>query len=69
MSGRDEDNPAPGRRDFLRGAGLAGAAAAAVLPAVLAGGEAEAKESEPEQVKARYRVTPHIERFYFLNSL
>ncbi|MGA1855135.1 twin-arginine translocation signal domain-containing protein [Azospirillum sp. 11R-A] len=56
------------RRDILKtlGLGAAGAAAAAVLPA---GEEAQAMESPQEQVKARYRETEHVKRFYALNRL
>ncbi|PGH58195.1 hypothetical protein CRT60_09690 [Azospirillum palustre] len=56
------------RRDILKtlGLGAAGAAAAAVLPA---GDEAQAMESPQEQVKARYRETEHVKRFYALNRL
>ncbi len=54
----------PGRRGFLTAAGLAGVgtAAAAVSP-----GAADAAESPEDQIKGRYQVTPHVERFYFLN--
>lgn len=56
----------PGRRDFLRTAGALGLGAAAIP---LVAGTAEAQESRDEQVKARYRLTEHVQRFYFLNSL
>jgi len=54
-----------GRRAFLTAAGLAGAGsmAAVALP------QAEAAETPEEAVASRYRVTPHVERFYFLNRL
>jgi hypothetical protein len=55
------------RRGFLRGAGIAAAGAVAVVPA--AAGAAEAHESPQEQVKARYRETDHVKRFYDLNRL
>jgi hypothetical protein len=58
--------PGPGRRDFLRTAGAVGLGAAA---APLAAGTAGAQESRDEQVKSRYRLTEHVRRFYFLNSL
>jgi hypothetical protein len=55
-----------GRRDFLKTAGLAGAAAAAASAA--ATGAAEAQEFPPDE-PVRYELTPHVERFYFLNRL
>ena len=58
--------PGPGRREFLKTAGVVGLGAAA---APLVVGTAEARESRDEQVKARYRLTEHVQRFYFLNSL
>jgi len=56
------------RRDILKtlGLGAAGAAAATMLPV---GDEAQAMESPQEQVKARYRETEHVKRFYALNRL
>ena len=69
MSDRTEPQtqPTPSRRDFLKlGAGTAGAATALV---VASGGEAQTLEPPLEQVKSRYSRTPHVERFYFLNSL
>ncbi|WP_181705768.1 twin-arginine translocation signal domain-containing protein [Chthonobacter rhizosphaerae] len=59
-----DDLKDPGRRAFLTGAGLAGAAAAA-------GGVvlAEAREAPEEQVKTRYSETPHVKRFYDLNRI
>jgi hypothetical protein len=56
-----------GRRDFLRGAGLAGAGTVAV--AVAGAAPAEAQQFPPEPGDTRYRLTPHIERFYALNRL
>jgi hypothetical protein len=56
-----------GRRGFLKAAGAAGAGAAAVSAASLA--EADVAEAPEEQLKSRYRLTPHIERYYFLNRL
>lgn len=55
------------RRDFLRGAGIAAAGAAAALP--VAAQAAEVKESPQEQVKSRYRENDHIRRYYDLNRL
>lgn len=55
------------RRNLLKTAGLAGVGAAS-LPVVTTG-EAEAQESQEEQVKARYRLNDHVKRYYFLNSL
>ncbi len=59
------DQPEAGRRSFLKlglGTGLAAAAG---------GTAATAWEplQEDEEGKARYRLTPHVERFYFLNRL
>lgn len=57
------------RRGFLRTVALgsvAGAAGAVVGGAVP---KAEAAESPAEQLKARYRETPHVKRYYFLNRL
>lgn len=60
------------RRGFLRGLGLAGAAAAAATPAAaqrtdtVPAGEAR-KESEAEKRAARYRETPHVQTFYRTN--
>ncbi|MBP2232049.1 hypothetical protein J2847_005374 [Azospirillum agricola] len=55
------------RRDLLKslGLGAAGAAAATVMPH----GTAQAAESPRDQVKARYRETDHVKRFYALNRL
>jgi hypothetical protein len=61
-------NDNPGRREFLKSAGLAGVGAAVAVPAAMIG-EAEARESPEEQVKGRYRPSAHVERFYFLNRL
>jgi nitrous oxide reductase len=58
------------RRGFLKGAAIAGAAAAAIpLAAQGQGGEEAPKEKGDAQVKARYQKTPHVDRFYFLNSI
>ncbi|MGQ9370333.1 twin-arginine translocation signal domain-containing protein [Azospirillum sp. ST 5-10] len=57
----------PGRRDVLKGVGLAGAGAAAALAAAPQPGEAY--EPPEEQVESRYRLNAHVERFYFLNRL
>ncbi len=58
------------RRSLLKGLGLGAAGAAAVA---LSGGTgtapAEAAESRPEQLKARYQDNAHVERFYALNRL
>jgi hypothetical protein len=54
-----------GRRAFLTAAGLAGAGSVAALAVA----PAEATESPEEMVAGRYRETPHVERFYFLNRL
>ncbi len=57
----------PNRRALLKGAALAGVGAAASVP--LAVTSAEAAESPSEQIKARYRETDHIKRYYYLNRL
>lgn len=60
------------RRGFLRGLGLAGAAAAAATPAAaersdtVPPGEAR-KENDAEKRAARYRETPHVQTFYRTN--
>jgi len=64
-----EEETKPGRRDFLKAAGLAGIGAAAAIPVTLIGEDASAAESADEQVKARYRESDHVKRFYFLNRL
>ena len=51
------------RRLLLAGAGGAVAASTASLAAT---GE---PESAAEQIKGRYRLSAHVERFYFLNRL
>lgn len=65
-SSAPREGAAPGRREFLRTAGMVGLGAAA---APLVAAPAEARESPGEQVKARYQLTDHVQRFYFLNSL
>ncbi|MEK0083507.1 twin-arginine translocation signal domain-containing protein [Benzoatithermus flavus] len=55
------------RRDFLRGAGIAAAGAAAALPGTA--GAAEVKENPQEQVKSRYQENDHVRRYYELNRL
>jgi hypothetical protein len=70
----DSKAPAPGgksqpaagvdrRRFFMMGGSAV--AAAAVVP--LAGGEAEADESQAERVKARYKETDHVKNYYRVN--
>lgn len=51
------------RRLLLAGAGSAVAASTASLAAT---GE---PEGPAEQIKGRYRLSAHVERFYFLNRL
>ena len=53
------------RRRFLKTAGIA--AAGAATAAQIAPTEAQATESAPERVKARYQETEHVRRFYALN--
>ena len=57
--------PSEGRRGFLRGMGVAGAAAAAAVAAPT--GDAQAAESRDEARKARYRETDHVKRYYQTN--
>ena len=52
-----------GRRNFLKGAGIA-ATAAVVAPVA---GEAQATETRQDARKARYRETEHVRRFYATN--
>jgi len=52
------------RRRFFMMGGSAVIAAAAVP---LAGGEAEADESQAERVKARYKETEHVKNYYRVN--
>lgn len=54
----------PTRRRLL----LAGAGGAVGVSAVALTANAE-PEAPAEQIKGRYRLTPHVERFYFLNRL
>lgn len=54
------------RRDFLRALGT-GAAGAAVAAPLLAAGPAQAKETEAERKKARYRETEHVKAYYRTN--
>jgi hypothetical protein len=54
----------PSRRKFF---GVLGGASTAALAAPLAVGEAEAKESQNDQRKARYRETDHVKTFYRTN--
>lgn len=61
---RDADG---GRRAFLKlGLGSAGAVAAVAAPSLVPAQDTEGPE---EQVKVRYSLTPHVERFYALNRL
>jgi len=64
-----EEEAKPGRRDFLKAAGLAGVGAAVAIPVTLIGEDASAAESAADQIKARYTESPHVKRFYFLNRL
>ncbi len=54
-----------GRRRVLKLVGVGGTAAAAMATAVAT----EAYQSPEEQLKSRYRINDHIERYYFLNRL
>lgn len=56
----------PARRRLLLG-GVGGAVAASAVS--LAAAENSGPESPAEQTKGRYRLSPHVERFYFLNRL
>ena len=58
--------PDLGRRGFLKAAGIAGAGAVAATTAVPEQAEAQ---TFPPHDGPRYQLTPHIERFYFLNRL
>jgi hypothetical protein len=61
--GKSQDAAVDRRRFFMMGGSAV--AAAAVMP--LASGEAEADESQPERVKARYKETDHVKNFYRVN--
>jgi len=63
-----QDDSTPGRRDFLKAASLVGLGAAATLPAIAADPDT-AMETPDAQIKTRYSLTPHVQRFYFLNRL
>ncbi len=54
------------RRGFLKGASVAGAAAA--VATVVPAEQAEAQQFPPEPT-TRYQLSPHVERYYFLNRL
>jgi hypothetical protein len=72
---KPSDSKAPAREGKVRAAGVdrrrffmmggSAVAAAAVVP--LAGGEAEADESQAERVKARYKETDHVKNYYRVN--
>lgn len=74
MPNHDDERPEnretvdAGRRGFLKSVGFAGAGAAAAM-SVAALGDAESREAPEEQIKGRYALNPHVERFYFLNRL
>ena len=53
------------RRNFLRAASVAPAAAVAT---VVLSGEAEAYDPGKEEMKARYRETDHVKAFYRTNG-
>ena len=65
MKTKDPGATGEGRRGFLRGMGVASAAATAAVAAPI--GEAEATESRSDARKARYRETDHVKRFYQTN--
>lgn len=67
---RPRNNPETNaaRRSFLKlGLAGAGAAAAASRPTVAAAQQRRVSPLQDEKV--RYSLTPHVERFYFLNRL
>lgn len=73
---KERERPQPAYRDAVdvrrRNMLAMGATGAGVaVAASLASDGAAARVAEPpeEQIKGRYRLTPHIERFYFLNRL
>lgn len=65
---RSTHDEAPSRRSLLKGAALTGIGAATAA-AAMASSDAEAAESQEERVKARYRETEHVKRYYALNRL
>lgn len=61
-----KDNPAVGRREFLRVLGVgAGAAVTSVPLAATAKADSEAND---EKRKARYKETDHVKAFYRVNK-
>jgi hypothetical protein len=57
-----EAKPRIARREMLTGAGVAAAIATVLRP-----GQAEARQSTPEEKAARYIDSAHVQRFYALN--
>ncbi|HSK41998.1 MAG TPA: twin-arginine translocation signal domain-containing protein [Arenibaculum sp.] len=63
----DRNETGKGRREFLKAIGIAGVGA--VVATAAPTGDAQGAETAEEQVKGRYSLSPHVERFYFLNRL
>jgi hypothetical protein len=62
--GKPQTTAGVDRRRFFM---LGGSAVAAVAVVPLAGGEAEADESQADRVKARYKETDHVKNYYRVN--
>ncbi|WP_207459519.1 hypothetical protein [Azospirillum sp. SYSU D00513] len=67
---RDDKKPGIERRALLKGLGLGTAGAIGAVAAVNAAAPPEPQAETPEeQLKARYRETDHVKRYYALNRL
>jgi hypothetical protein len=66
MTSRPDTPSAPvNRRKILAGGGAVAATAAVVT--VLRGDDAQAFQATPDEKAARYKDSPHVQRFYALN--
>ncbi|MFO1301414.1 MAG: formate dehydrogenase [Burkholderiaceae bacterium] len=61
---KTSNHTAAGRRNFLVGAGLAGAAVAATRGGAAQAAAAEAKPQTHERGGGGYHVTEHVRRYY-----
>ncbi len=57
----------PARRGFFKAAATGAVGAAVAAPVLLAGGEAEARQSAEERKKRRYQETDHVRTYYETN--
>lgn len=76
MDGEDETRTGIGaggveRRGFLKGAALAGAAVVTATGAAATAAAATrgVMRDREDELRARYRETEHVKRYYFLNRL